>query len=186
LSCQRAASGIECVPSGRVMQTARVVMVVELRLQSGDVMRDSPDPAGGTFDSAGDFDRVLGGESQLPILGASDPHAETTLRSDEMTALLLDVETALSLANDGLSVAHLRLRVLANRCPRRLCARLSRGLINGGKGGRFLEKSGERPCGTSPLVRTALNSTVLAPLAGRVRSGCRRGRQAGPVGHPVL
>jgi len=84
-----------------------------------------PDPSGGTFDAAGDFDRfvdqppygqVLTG---LPILESVDPFGDTTVPSGVMARLIADIARALPMANDGPERRGLlRLRVLAEECSR--------------------------------------------------------------------
>lgn len=58
-------------------------------------MRDLPDPLGGTFDAAGDFDELLGG-SRTPSLNAIDPHSDTVLTSEEMSRLAVEVDALLA------------------------------------------------------------------------------------------
>jgi hypothetical protein len=68
---------------------------VELRRSGSTRDRNVPDPSGGTFDAAGDFDRLLGREA-LSVLGSVDPHTDTAMVSSEMPALLRDIESALA------------------------------------------------------------------------------------------
>jgi hypothetical protein len=49
-----------------------------LRRENGDTLRDLPDPAGGTFDAAGDFDGVLpDGDTSFTLLRYVDRYCDT-------------------------------------------------------------------------------------------------------------
>jgi hypothetical protein len=92
-------------------------MVVTLRASDGTVIRKLPDPSGGSFDAAGDFDQLLEAPGRWPVLGSSDPYDVTTLRSNDMDRLLKDVEAALAAAKAGPERRGLlRLQVLVTRC----------------------------------------------------------------------
>ena len=79
------------------------------------------DPAGGTFDAAGDFDRLLNRtEDHLAALGRVDIYGVTTFEKDDMGGLIDDIDH-LMCAQDlepvesrGLQ----RLRVMAVECIR--------------------------------------------------------------------
>jgi len=89
---------------------------VELRRSDSTPVRGVDDPSGGTFDAAGDFDRFIG-RPALPVLGAIDPYADTSMASVEMPGLLRDVDLALGDADDGPETRGLlRLRALAGLC----------------------------------------------------------------------
>ena len=61
---------------------------VELRRDGGQV-RALPDPSGGTFDAAGDFDRLIPREDPaFPMLGRVDPHGDLRLDASDMAVLL--------------------------------------------------------------------------------------------------
>lgn len=91
-------------------------IVVQLLGRDGKPLRRLPDPAGGTFDAAGDFDRLIE-DSTYPALSAIDLYAETIWHSSSMSALLADIEEALPVAKDGPERRGLlRLQVLAERC----------------------------------------------------------------------
>jgi hypothetical protein len=91
-------------------------MWVELRQVDSKPIRGLPDPSGGTFDAAGDFDRFLE-NPELPVLGAIDPYADTTLDVATMSGLLSDIAAALVTAKAGPeSRGLLRLQTLATRC----------------------------------------------------------------------
>jgi hypothetical protein len=81
-------------------------MYVELRDSKGRLDRAMPDPSGGTFDAAGDFDRFFdetyGGHPDgldLPALASVDPYADTEMQADVLDQLLADIAAVLPLAN---------------------------------------------------------------------------------------
>jgi hypothetical protein len=82
----------------------------------GAEVRGLSDPGGGTFDAAGDFDRLL--EDELWPPGAViDPHGDTTLASTAVMDLLrclpaLESRARAEPEKRGLA----RLRVMAERC----------------------------------------------------------------------
>jgi hypothetical protein len=90
---------------------------VELRV-AGERIQRLPDPAGGFFDAAGDFDRlVFHGNPALRLLGRLDPHSETRFGTGQMQQLVADVELLLTLAKAGAEHHGLmRLRSMAERC----------------------------------------------------------------------
>ena len=95
---------------------------VELRTERGVVVRDIDDPAGGTFDAAGDFDHFLGGEisqSGQPyrLFQYVDLYGDTIFNRLQMNEVLADVELATTgnlnpIEERGLA----RLRTMAERC----------------------------------------------------------------------
>lgn len=106
------------------MQDGRVPMYVELRDSDGRAARGLPDPSGGTFDAAGDFDRFFD-ESYfghrkdfgLSILSEVDPYAMTDMHGDRMAALLEDIVKAIPEAKAGPELRGLlRLQVMAEAC----------------------------------------------------------------------
>jgi hypothetical protein len=90
---------------------------VELWVASERVRR-LPDPAGGFFDAAGDFDRVISpGSPALRLLGEVDPHGETCLGAGQMQQLVAEIELLLTKATPGAEHRGLmRLRTMALRC----------------------------------------------------------------------
>jgi hypothetical protein len=104
----------------------RVPIRVELRTERGEVVGDLDDPAGGTFDAAGDFDGVLPQVPALPpppvnetftLLRYVDPYGNTVFNRGQMDDLLRDIEVATTrqltpVQRRGLD----RLRVMAHRC----------------------------------------------------------------------
>lgn len=88
---------------------------VTLRRADGSVVRALPDPSGGTFEAAGDFDELLD-LPDLPFLGAISPYSDTTVGAAAMAGLLEDVNRALQAATGMTARGLLRLRVLAELC----------------------------------------------------------------------
>jgi hypothetical protein len=90
---------------------------VELRV-AGERIQRLPDPAGGSFNTAGDFDRlVFHGNSAVGLLGRLDPHGETRFDACQMQQLVAEVELLLTLAKAGPEHRGLiRLRSMAERC----------------------------------------------------------------------
>jgi hypothetical protein len=90
---------------------------VELRVANKRIRR-LPDPAGGFFDAAGDFDRlVLRGDPAFRLLGRVDLHGETCLGASRMGQLVAEVELLLTQATSGAEHRGLvRLRTMAERC----------------------------------------------------------------------
>lgn len=103
-----------------------MAIYVELRDRTGTARTGLPDPWGGTFDAAGDFDRFIDQPpyglvpEDLPVLQSVDPFGETTtLASGVMGRLIADCIRALTVAKDGPERRGLlRLRVLAEECSR--------------------------------------------------------------------
>jgi hypothetical protein len=99
-------------------------IIVELQDRKGTPVRGIPDPSGGSFDAAGDFDRFIGCRA-LPTLGAIDPNDDTTMVSSDMDFLLKDVHVALGSAREGPEMSGLlRLEALARRCQEDLSSQL--------------------------------------------------------------
>jgi hypothetical protein len=92
-------------------------LVVELRAADGTPITGLPDPSGGTFDAAGDFDRMLEPSEAWPTLSGIDPFGDTVLSAVEMEPLLLDIDAALAVARSGSEQRGLlRLRFMAQQC----------------------------------------------------------------------
>lgn len=92
-------------------------LVVELRDRTGKVVDHLPDPSGGTFEAAGDFDRILNAGLDLPVLSSVDPYSDTPMLGTAMGRLLQDIDAALTAARPGPEMHGLmRLRVLAQHC----------------------------------------------------------------------
>jgi hypothetical protein len=99
-----------------------VPLRVELRSESGEAVRDLSDPAGGSFDAAGDFDRLLpqfGGRPRPPSVGYKlfqyvDPYGNTVFNRPQMADLLDDIGRASRLEMTSRERRGLeRLRVMA-------------------------------------------------------------------------
>jgi hypothetical protein len=91
-------------------------LIVELRRRDGTVIRRNPHPSGGTFDAAGNFDRLLGNDA-YPVLSTIDPYTDTTWDRATMPALMNDIAVALDEARSGSERRGLlRLQVFAERC----------------------------------------------------------------------
>ena len=107
-------------------ENAAVPIHVELRDETGQAITGLPDPSGGTFDAAGDFDRFLDQPPYgrvldgLPVLESLDPFGTTVMPSGVMARLIGDTVLALAMAEDGPERRGLlRLRVLAEECSTR-------------------------------------------------------------------
>lgn len=93
-----------------------MAMVVTLQRGGSQWLKRIPDPSGGTFDAAGDFDDLLG-STDLAVLGGIDPYEDTTFTSQKMAALIVDVDSALVHSPAGPQTRGLRrLRVMAEMC----------------------------------------------------------------------
>jgi hypothetical protein len=93
-------------------------MGIEVTLWRGDGRRLTglPDPSGGTFDAAGDFDSLLD-SSDLPVLGSIDPYGETTLNARHAAGLIREVDSVLDNPRGGPEARGLRrLRAMAEMC----------------------------------------------------------------------
>lgn len=86
--------------------------------RAGEQLVGLADPAGGTFDAAGDFDRLMPtADRSFPVLSRADPYGELHLHSAEMPQLLSEIERLLPTARHGPERRGLdRLRVLAEVC----------------------------------------------------------------------
>jgi len=75
------------------------------------------DPTGGTFDAAGDFDRLLGANPDRPFRSLFLPDDEVTLTPDQCALLVNDLTYLQPMAKPGPERRGLeRLRVLAEIC----------------------------------------------------------------------
>ena len=79
----------------------------------GEQLSGLPDPNGGSFDAAGDFDALIG-SSDLPVIGSLDPYGDATLGAMTMPDLIADVDEALQGSRPGPQFRGLRrLRLMA-------------------------------------------------------------------------
>lgn len=113
-------------PGRRRSNNEWVAVCVELRDEAGCTVLGLPDPSGGTFDAAGDFDRFVDQPPYrqvadgIPILESVDPLRETIMPFGVMAGLIADCARATAVAHDGPERRGLlRLRVLAEGCSRR-------------------------------------------------------------------
>ena len=99
---------------------------VELRNERGELIRALADPAGGTFDAAGDFDRLLQlapglriptSDVAYTLLQYVDPYGDTVFNNVQMPDLLDDIDRAARHPmNDRERRGLDRLRAMAERC----------------------------------------------------------------------
>ncbi len=94
---------------------------IELRDHGGNAVRHMADPSGGTFDAAGDLDRLIPGKaSALRLLRYVDPDGDTVFNTVQMVDLLSDVEDLGSSEGNRLKPIErrglARLKVMAERC----------------------------------------------------------------------
>jgi hypothetical protein len=83
----------------------------------GTQLRGLPDPDGGSFDAAGDVDRLLLEGSGFRVLHRVDLYGQTTLDRAEMAELLVDVERLIASGPRPIERRGLgRLRVMAEAC----------------------------------------------------------------------
>lgn len=93
-------------------------IIVILEGEDGREVRGLPDPAGGSFDAAGDFDRVLPeGDDSFAVLKLVDPDGDTVIGAGQMQDLLADIDHLAAFELKPVERRGLdRLRVLAERC----------------------------------------------------------------------
>jgi hypothetical protein len=99
-------------------QCASVPIVVVVKKENREQVRGFVDPAGGTFDAAGDFDGVLPeGDGSFPLLKYVDRYGDTIFNTAQMDDLLADIERLTALRLQPVERRGLeRLRVMAERC----------------------------------------------------------------------
>jgi hypothetical protein len=96
---------------------AWVGIVVTLVDSAGAEAFHYPDPAGGFFDTAGDFDRLLGQPGDWLVWGIIDEYGVTRIGSDEAALLVRDLVSLLTRAEDGPERHGLeRLAIMAADC----------------------------------------------------------------------
>jgi hypothetical protein len=88
--------------------------------RAGERALGLPDPSGGRFDAAGDFDRLLPATAAtFPLLGRVDPYNDVGLEPDLMPNPISEIDELLPLARQGPEQRGLlRLRTLADLCAR--------------------------------------------------------------------
>ena len=89
-----------------------------LKGETGDRLRDLADPAGGTFEAAGDFDRVLpDADASFTLLRYIDRYGDTVFNTLQMPDLLADLDRLALMELTPVERRGLdRLRVMAERC----------------------------------------------------------------------
>lgn len=99
---------------------------VELRDEAGSTVTDVPDPSGGSFTAASDFERFVDrppyGQvpTGTPVVESLDPSGTTVTPSGAMARVISDCVRALEVARSGPERRGLlRLRSLAEECSRR-------------------------------------------------------------------
>jgi hypothetical protein len=101
------------------MRTCTMGIHVELLDNAGHVRRHLPDPTGGDFDSAGDFDRLLHATAGGSVFDLLDEDDDVTLESDQMDELIAGIAELIS---EGVQPAErrglMRLRAMAQACAR--------------------------------------------------------------------
>jgi hypothetical protein len=94
-----------------------VGIVASLRTRDGTSIVGLADPSGGTFDSAGDFDRLLGADPSLGVWSSIDPFGRTVVGPGASSALLAELDQIEVQAEPGPEQRGVaRLRVLAEQC----------------------------------------------------------------------
>lgn len=78
-----------------------MAMVVQLVDADGRAGRGFPDPAGGLFDAAGDFDRLLGPDPRLPTWSRIDEYSDTDLHGEDLARLIDEIQLLLAMARPG-------------------------------------------------------------------------------------
>ena len=90
---------------------------VELLDEMGGPVRETPDPAGGTFNAAGDFDTLLDLPGPWQMWSGIDRYADTDLDHTQAALLLADLTRIRPLARTGIETRGLdRLATLARIC----------------------------------------------------------------------
>ncbi len=92
-------------------------VIVELHI-AGRPVRALPDPTGGSFDAAGDFDQLIERPNPAsPLLSSIDLHGETRLAPAAMAPLIQEIDRLRVHARPGREERGLaRLRALALQC----------------------------------------------------------------------
>ncbi|WP_433300419.1 hypothetical protein ACQP2F_08980 [Actinoplanes sp. CA-030573] len=94
-------------------------MGIQARLhRAGQQLTMLPDPDGGSFDAAGDFDRLLpAADPTFLVLSQVDAHGDLDVTRDKMPQLISDIDRLRPLARTGPERRGLlRLRALAEQC----------------------------------------------------------------------
>ena len=89
------------IPLGAQAAAILLGMGVVVTLEVNGRVVSLPDPHGGEFNAAGDFDRLLPFSPDLLMLGRIDPYGEVEFGSSDMAAFRDEVGSLLALAKDG-------------------------------------------------------------------------------------
>lgn len=89
----------------RTWQSSRVSLYITLHDSTGALLRELPDPLGGTFNAAGDFDELLNAGSYA-LLDSIDRFGRTVLSASEMVALAHEVVALLASVPETKQVLH--------------------------------------------------------------------------------
>jgi hypothetical protein len=92
---------------------------VRLKTERGEIRTGLDDPSGGTFDAAGDFDRLLPGltNEDYPMLRYVDRYGYTIFNRLQMDPLIAELKRLLPLAEPGSEERGLRrLIAMAEQC----------------------------------------------------------------------
>ncbi|MBI4943373.1 MAG: hypothetical protein HY830_21725 [Actinobacteria bacterium] len=97
-----------------------MALYIVLLDEMGTRVRDVPDPDGGTFDAAGDFDTLLDLAGPWQMWSRLDPYEDTELDHEQAALLLSDIARLRPLAQTGIETRGLdRLAALASICTHR-------------------------------------------------------------------
>jgi hypothetical protein len=118
LSSSLSAANQDALAAG--VEDYRYVGIEAEMILVGERVRRLSDPDGGSFDAAGDFDRLVPSAGHaFALLGRVDAHGETCFEYGEMEQLVAEIDLLLSEARPGPEYRGLmRLRVMALRCAR--------------------------------------------------------------------
>jgi len=111
---RHADSAVGGVASGHDGAVGIVVTLVD---SAGAEAFHYPDPAGGFFDAAGDFDRLVGQPGDWQAWGVINEYGVTRMGSEEAASLVTDLASLLTRAKDGPERRGLeRLAIMAADC----------------------------------------------------------------------
>jgi hypothetical protein len=88
-------------PTGVARENSRMGVWVELIGSDGRACLALPDPTGGTFDAAGDFDRLLGHSSASPVWSSIDTEGDTWLDAVQADQLISELSELIAQARPG-------------------------------------------------------------------------------------
>ena len=110
---------------GMTCQTRLMPVSVVLVDGQGHPQADLPDPAGGTFDAAGNLDRLLTSDPALPVWSTVDEYGTTEISGADLDRLRHDLDWLALSARPGPERNGLaRLGVMIERCKEDSALRL--------------------------------------------------------------